>query len=205
MLDSPSYLEGLLLGAGLFTSVGPKDALVIRASLRTRHLYLIALVCAGSDALLIAFGMHGFALVLTRRPNVVSWLFDAGILALVCHGLLALRSVLRGGQPDIATSGTTASLRRTLLVVASVSLINPVSWIDTVLVIPAVMAGRTGVACRAVVAGAVTASLIWFLVLTYGTRTCRSFFEHRASMQVLDGTVALLMLSLAAHLVLMGA
>ncbi|WP_233409952.1 MULTISPECIES: hypothetical protein [Burkholderia] len=56
MLDTSAFLEGLLLGAGLFTSVGPKDAFVIERSISRSHLLSISLVCAGSGALLIELG-----------------------------------------------------------------------------------------------------------------------------------------------------
>ncbi|WP_272148353.1 hypothetical protein [Burkholderia cepacia] len=42
MLDTSAFLEGPLLGAGLFTSVGPKDAFVIKRSISSHHLFAIA-------------------------------------------------------------------------------------------------------------------------------------------------------------------
>ncbi|MCA3827752.1 MAG: LysE family transporter, partial [Burkholderia sp.] len=67
MLDTSAFIEGLLLGAGLFTSVGPKDAFVIKRSISSPHLLSIALVCAGSDALLIALGAQGLSSLLSRH------------------------------------------------------------------------------------------------------------------------------------------
>ncbi|WP_321930068.1 LysE family transporter [Burkholderia cenocepacia] len=72
MLDTSAFLEGLLLGAGLFTSVGPKDAFVIKRSLSSPHLLSIALVCAGSDAFLIVLGTHGLSALLSRHAAVVA-------------------------------------------------------------------------------------------------------------------------------------
>ncbi len=94
MLDTSAFLEGLLLGAGLFTSVGPKDAFVIKRSLSSPHLLSIALVCAGSDALLIVLGAHGLSALLSRHAAVVAAALWAGIAYLAGYGLLALRSAL---------------------------------------------------------------------------------------------------------------
>ncbi|WP_322011430.1 LysE/ArgO family amino acid transporter [Paraburkholderia sp. J12] len=202
-LDFPSFIEGLLLGAGLFASVGPKDAFVIKRSLTSRYLFLIAAVCAGSDALLIALGAGGFAAVLARHPAVVTVSLWCGVAWLAGHGVLALRAAVAGerSMPSLATLRG-APFGRTLFATAAVSLLNPSAWIDTVLVIGAIVAARAAPTRAPFALGAVAASFVWFLCLTYGSRSFRALFTRPAAWRVLDAFVALMMFGMAAHLAL---
>ncbi|AOI77958.1 LysE/ArgO family amino acid transporter [Burkholderia sp. NRF60-BP8] len=200
MLDTSAFLEGLLLGAGLFTSVGPKDAFVIKRSISSPHLLSIALVCAGSDALLIALGAHGLSSLLSRHPGVVAAALWAGIAYLAGYGLLALRAAIVGRRP--AHVGSASARReptrsRTVLAAAAVSLLNPYAWIDTVLLLGTVIASHAPSAREPFAIGAMTASLAWFLMLAYGARACRAWFARTLAWRVLDGFVAVTMLGFA--------
>ncbi|WP_322082038.1 LysE/ArgO family amino acid transporter [Burkholderia sp. BCC1972] len=201
MLDTSAFLEGLLLGAGLFTSVGPKDAFVIKRSISSPHLLSIALVCAGSDALLIALGAQGLSSLLSRYPAVVSAALWAGIAYLAGYGLLALRSAIVRRQPghaDGLCAGSGEPTRsRTVLATAAVSLLNPYAWIDTVLLLGTVIVSHPPSARAPFAIGAMTASLVWFLMLAYGARACRAWFARTLAWRVLDGFVAMMMLGFA--------
>lgn len=200
MLDTSAFIEGLLLGAGLFTSVGPKDAFVIKRSISSPHLLSIALVCAGSDALLIALGAQGLSALLSRHPGVVSAALWAGIAYLAGYGLLALRSAIRRRQPehvDDSRARHAPALSRTLLATAAVSLLNPYAWIDTVLLLGTVIVSHAPAERAPFAFGAMAASLAWFLTLAYGARACRAWFARTLAWRVLDLFVATMMLGFA--------
>lgn len=200
MLDTSAFLEGLLLGAGLFTSVGPKDAFVIKRSISSPHLLSIAIVCAGSDALLIVLGAHGLSSLLLHHPAIASAALWAGIAYLAGYGLLSLRSAIRRRQPghvDADGAGYGATRSRTLLAAAAVSLLNPYAWIDTVLLLGTMIANHAAAARMPFALGAMTASLAWFLMLAYGARACRAWFARVRAWRVLDLFVAVTMLGFA--------
>ncbi|RQS76811.1 lysine transporter LysE [Burkholderia sp. Bp8963] len=200
MLDTSALVEGLLLGAALFTSVGPKDTFVIKRSLSSAYPLFIAAICAGSDALLIAIGSLGLAAVLSHTPRIVSAALLAGIVYLACLGLLALRSAIRRTHPDAIHAGAAEPFARMALATAAVSLLNPYAWVDTVLVLGSIIASRPAGARLSIALGAVAASFIWFLSLTWAARRCRPLFAHAAAWRLLDGFVAALMISTAIHL-----
>lgn len=200
MLDTSAFIEGLLLGAGLFTSVGPKDAFVIKRSISSPHLLSIAVVCAGSDALLIMLGVQGLSSLLSRHPGVVLAALWAGIAYLAGYGLLALRSAIRRRQPehvDGPRTGSEPTRSRTVLATAAVSLLNPYAWIDTVLLLGTVIVSHTPAARAPFAIGAMTASLAWFLMLAYGARACRAWFARTLAWRMLDCFVAVMMLGFA--------
>jgi L-lysine exporter family protein LysE/ArgO len=200
VLDTSAFIEGLLLGAGLFTSVGPKDAFVIKRSISSPHLLSIAVVCAGSDALLIMLGVQGLSSLLSRHPGVVLAALWAGIAYLAGYGLLALRSAIRRRQPehvDGPRTGSEPTRARTVLATAAVSLLNPYAWIDTVLLLGTVIVSHTPAARAPFAIGAMTASFAWFLMLAYGARACRAWFARTLAWRVLDCFVAVMMLGFA--------
>ena len=201
MFDTSAFIEGLLLGFGLFTSVGPKDAFVIRRALTGRHLLVIVAICAGSDALLIALGTGGIAALLTRVPILLSICLWSGIGYLVWYGLRSLHSAIAGKRKaDAAGAERRHSFAQTVLATAAVSLLNPYAWVDTVLILGSIAAARTADARLPFTVGAVAASFAWFLFLAFFSRSCRWLFSHAMAWQALDAVVALMMLGMAAHL-----
>jgi L-lysine exporter family protein LysE/ArgO len=201
MSYTSAFAEGLLLGVGLFTSVGPKDAFVIRRSVIGRHLLLMVAVCAGSDALLIWLGAGGIAALLTRSPIILSLSLWCGIGYLVCHGLFALRAAI-GGKQNVDGTDTRQvhSFAQTLIATAAVSLLNPYAWVDTVLVLGSITASKTAGARWPFMVGAIAASFSWFFFLTYASHACRWLFSRVIAWRALDMFVAVMMLGLAAHL-----
>ena len=92
---SAAFLEGLLLCTGLFNLAGPKDTFVIGRSTTSRHLLLMSVTCAASDALLIVLGAYGLGAVLIGSPRMAAVAFDGAVCYLAYHGLVALRTAIR--------------------------------------------------------------------------------------------------------------
>ena len=49
-----AFVSGFSLGLGLIMAIGAQNAFVLRHGLRRSHVLPLVLICAGSDALLIA-------------------------------------------------------------------------------------------------------------------------------------------------------
>ncbi|MEZ2298262.1 LysE/ArgO family amino acid transporter [Variovorax sp. RCC_210] len=201
-----SFLEGLLLGAGLLIAIGPKDAFVIRSSIRGSSVLMLVAICALSDALLIAVGVAGLGVLVasSRWAMVSAMVFSIGYL--IYFGLQALAAAFRpvtafdgaaASGDTVQGAGAGASVVRMALFH---SLLTPYAWLDTVLVIGAVSATKAGEAKLAFAAGAMSASFIWFVFLTVGSRLAASLLRARRAWQLLDLAVALSMMVLAAKL-----
>lgn len=202
MLDTSVFVEGLLLGLGLFASVGPKDAFVIKRAICGEHLLLVVAICAGSDALLIALGAGGFAALLTSHPVIVSVALWGGIGYLLWHGALALCAAIRA-ERTVADNDVKHAFpfTKTLIATAAVSLLNPYAWVDTVLVLGSITASKSADARWPFALGAVVASCIWFLFLSHLSYACRGLFSRGIAWRALDGFVAVTMFGIAAHLI----
>ena len=55
--------SGFALGFSLILAIGAQNAFVLRAGLMRRHVLPLVLVCAISDAVLIAAGVAGFGAI----------------------------------------------------------------------------------------------------------------------------------------------
>jgi len=52
-------ISGFLLGATLIIAIGAQNAFILRQGLKREHVFVLCLICAVSDAALIAAGVAG--------------------------------------------------------------------------------------------------------------------------------------------------
>ena len=60
--------HGFLVGLSLILAIGAQNAFVLRQGSRREHVGAVVLVCALSDAVLIAAGVAGFGVLADRIP-----------------------------------------------------------------------------------------------------------------------------------------
>ena len=84
----PSLVAGFLACLGLIVAIGAQNAFVLRQGLRREHVFWVCVVCALSDAVLIAAGVAGFGFIVRQMPWLIEALRYGGAL------FLALISVL---------------------------------------------------------------------------------------------------------------
>ena len=167
-----------------------------------RRVIAVLLLCAAADALLMTAGVAGLAQVLGKAPVLTQLLTAGGAIFLAVYGWRALR---RGRQvaalqaalaPEIAPT-----LAQTLLQAAAFTFLNPHVYLDTVVLVGSVGA-QSGPQWPWFLAGACTASAVWFSALGYGARLLAGVFAKPRAWQVLDTVIGLTMLSLAGLLAL---
>ncbi|SFL98205.1 L-lysine exporter family protein LysE/ArgO [Desulfomicrobium norvegicum] len=199
MIFTP-FLQGLGTGAGLIIAIGAQNAFVLNRGLTRNHHLTVALICALSDALLITLGLSGMGIVLAHSEALAVWATWLGVAFLFWYGLRSFRSAMRSGSLE-AQERARMGLGATVAATLAVTFLNPHVYLDTVLLLGSI-GGRYPEAQRFFFgAGAVTASLLWFLALGLGARLLLPFFRHPRSWAVLDVLVGLTMWSVAASLV----
>jgi L-lysine exporter family protein LysE/ArgO len=197
-----AFATGFGTGFTLILAIGAQNAFVLRQGLMRAHVFAICLVCAVSDAVLIAAGVAGMGSIAAMAP----WLLDAltwgGAAFLFVYGALSLRRALRPGSLRAAASGAT-SLGAALATALAFTWLNPHVYLDTVGLIGAVSTQFAGRALKtAFAAGAMTASFVFFFGLGYGARLIAPVFERPRAWAVLDTAIAFVMWSIALSLVL---
>jgi L-lysine exporter family protein LysE/ArgO len=196
-------LEGFFLGASLIIAIGAQNAFVLRQGLVGRHVGPIVAICALSDAALISAGAAGMGTLI----NALSWLFVglafAGALFLAWYGVSAALRALHPGALE-AAKGEDLSLKAAIALVLALTWGNPHVYLDTVVLLGGI-SGRYPVDTRVFfAAGAMLASVVWFVTLGYGARLLQPVFRKPAAWRILDAIIAFVMLSLALKLGLEG-
>lgn len=196
-----AYLQGLVLGLGLIVAIGAQNAFVLRQGLRREHVGSVVLLCAVADAVLIAAGVFGMAQALGERPAVAQALALVGAAFLAWYGWRAWQRVRR---PEALQAGTGPQglARRTVLAqAAAFTLLNPHVYLDTVLLVGSIGAQQPAALRGWFVAGACTASALWFSLLGFGARRLAPWFAHPRAWQWLDAAIGATMWVLAALMV----
>jgi len=201
LLAVPVFAQGLALGLGLIVAIGAQNAFVLRQGLRREHVGSVVLFCALADAVLIAAGVLGMAQALGKAPGLARALAVVGAIFLAGYGALALRRA-RHAQHLQAAEGR-AGLRRgaALAQAAAFTLLNPHVYLDTVLLVGSIGAQQTPALRGWFIAGASSASLLWFALLGYGARWLAPWFARPSAWQVLDTLIGVTMFVLAGLLV----
>jgi L-lysine exporter family protein LysE/ArgO len=192
--------QGFLLGLSLIVAIGAQNAFVLRQGLLRRHVLAVCLICALSDALLIAAGVAGFGALVERLPalpRVMAWL---GAAFLFWYGLTRFREALHPAGLRAAEEGA-VSLRAAAATCLAFTWLNPHVYLDTVVLLGGIATRFAGSARLAFGVGAVVASFLFFFALGYGARLLAPWFARPGAWRVLDTAVGLTMWLLALKLV----
>ncbi|MCK9708741.1 MULTISPECIES: LysE/ArgO family amino acid transporter [Pseudomonas] len=194
-----SYLNGLLIAAGLIMAIGTQNAFVLAQGLRREHHVAVAMLCIFCDAILVAAGVFGLANVLAQNPTLLAVARWGGVIFLSWYGLQALRRACSRQSLEHSAAVGRKSLRTVLLSALAVTLLNPHVYLDTVLLIGS-LGAQQGVP-GAYVAGAASASLLWFSSLALGAAWLAPWLARPATWRMLDLMIAVMMFSVAVQLI----
>ncbi|APZ53900.1 LysE/ArgO family amino acid transporter [Salipiger abyssi] len=191
-------ISGFALGLSLILAIGAQNAFVLRQGLSGAHVFAVCLLCALSDAVLIAAGVAGFGSLTAALPGLEAAMRWLGAGFLLCYGARTLYSAWRGGE-SLRAGVAAGSLRAALLTCLALTWLNPHVYLDTVVLLGAVSAqydNRLGFAL-----GAMSASVVFFFTLGYGARALAPVFARPAAWRALDLGIGLTMWAIAAKLI----
>ncbi len=192
-------LTGFATGGSLILAIGAQNAFVLRQGLARAHVLPLVLLCAISDAVLIAAGVAGFGVLVAAFPALPQIMALGGAGFLAVYGALRLRAAWRGSYA-LELSGRSAGLWRTLAIGAAFTWGNPHVYLDTLGLIGAVSTRFEGVERAAFGGGAVAASFAFFFSLGFGARLLAPVMTSARAWRILDAGVGVLMWALAAGL-----
>lgn len=196
-----SGLAGLGFGLSLIIAIGAQNAFVLRQGLRREHVLAVVVVCAASDAALIAVGVGGLGALLQLVPWLLVAVRIGGALFLLTYGALAARRAIRPAALSTETSGQSTPLLATVATCVALTWLNPHVYLDTVVLLGSVAATH-GADRWWFGLGAALGSILWFSILCYGARLLRPVFARPTAWRVLDLLVAIVMVGLAVSLLI---
>ncbi|MEM1038914.1 MAG: LysE family transporter [Pseudomonadota bacterium] len=192
---------GFLLGGGLIIAIGAQNAFLLRQGLLRQHVFVLCLVAAFSDAVLIIIGVAGFGTIVSANENLLFWVTLAGAVFLFAYAALAAFRAFKPQAMGVETRGAT-SLKAALATLLAFTFLNPHVYLDTVVLVGGISGQYDGWARAAFCAGACLASFVWFFSLGYGARWLTPLFQKPSAWRVLDTLIAIIMALLAMSLLM---
>ena len=200
MVEAPTsaFGTGFAIGLSLIMAIGAQNAFVLRQGLMRRHVFAVALFCAGSDALLISAGVAGNSLFIADVAKRYSGLlFGFASIWLAVYGALRLRDAIRGDGHISHHNGVQTGLGPTLAITAMLTFGNPHVYLDTVVLIGAVSLQFEAMNKLYYGLGAAISSFVFFFSLVYGARFLAPYMERPTAWRILDTGIAAIMFALA--------
>lgn len=193
-------LPGLLAGLSLIIAIGAQNAFLLRLGLARNHVGVAVFICAASDALLIVAGIGGLGVAVRSVPVALVVLKWIGIAYLLWY---AIRSFRSAAHPEVLLPGDqdSKSLRTVIAMTLAFTFLNPHVYLDTVLLL-----GSIGNQYRPdqwwFALGASCASILWFCTIGFGARAASRLMSRPLTWRILDITIGIVMLLIAARLLL---
>jgi L-lysine exporter family protein LysE/ArgO len=201
MHNSLIFINGLALSAGLIIAIGAQNAFLLNRALRCQHQYAIAWFCSIADASLICLGIFGMGSLVQAQPQLLFWITCGGAVFLLLYGALSFRSAAMQHTMTRDSGNSEYSLIKALTITASLSLLNPHVYLDTVVLLGGISTQYLGLEKIWFGAGAVSASFIWFFGLAWGAQWLMPLFKNPTAWRVLDGLIGLIMWVISASLI----
>jgi len=194
-----AIVPGFLAGLSLIIAIGAQNAFVIRQGLTKKYVLLTVLICACSDALLIALGASGLGALIKSNKDLLEFVRWFGVAYLLWFAFKSARSALKSAALNSAGEAS-ADKKSVVLTVLALTFLNPHVYLDTVILLGSI-SNQFGSDKWFFVAGAIIASFLWFTSIGFGAKSASRFMSCPIFWKVLDSLIAAIMLSIAAFLV----
>ncbi len=200
-----TFLYGFALGMGLIISIGAQNIFIIKQAIKRQYSYIAASICIVCDIVLIGISVNFTQFLLHYLPVLRTAFLAAAIIFLVIYGGLSIKSGLSRVPITQNTwkSQHTISLSNIILLALSFSLLNPQALLDTVILIGGVASTYQSTYIQnEFMIGAIVASILWFLGLTYTVRCFSHFLQHDRAWRIIELVSGMIMLAIATHLLI---
>lgn len=196
------FLRGLGLSAGLIIAIGAQNAFVLRQGLKHEHHLLVAALCALSDALLILAGGMGLGYLVQEIPLLLPVAKWVGVIFLLYYASQAARRAMKPESLSSSTSGpSTVSMGKVVWTTLAFTWLNPHVYLDTVLLVGGLASTFSGLSRIAYLIGAIGASFVWFFGLSIGAAFLAPLLRSTRAWQLLEISIALILLLSAGLLI----
>lgn len=194
-----TFFYGMSVSFSLILAIGAQNAFVLKQGLKQEFVFIVCLICAISDAILIAVGVFGLGTIITQHPMIATLAKYAGAIFLFWYGLKNFISSFKGGNGLIAGGQDTQHFKKIIALTLAFTWLNPHVYLDTLVLIGTLSTPFHDKISFAI--GAMSASFIFFFSLGYGARVLEPIFKNPKAWQVLDFMIAVVMWGIAFSLI----
>ncbi|KQQ33678.1 amino acid transporter [Duganella sp. Leaf126] len=199
-MELGALLKGMGLGGGLIVAIGSQNAYLLRQALKREYVYTCIAICIACDVMLIGAGVAGMGEIINRLPVLLFWIKVTGAAFLFWYGVRAAKAAWQSTSFTLDKKDTAANKSQVIAAMLAFSLLNPHVYLDTVVLLGSVGGQQPGHGPWYFAAGAMLASVIWFIGLGLGAQYLIPVFKRPVAWRILDGLIAMLMWLLAVSL-----
>lgn len=196
-----AFIEGLTLCFSLIISIGLQNSFVLRQGIAKSHNFIIALICASGDSILILAGVYGLGVILKSNDLLLKFFYWGGVSFLLAYAAFAFRSSFKRQKLEIDNQPKVLSLRKVVITSLVVTFLNPNAYLDTCILIGSISTQIADPEKLSFATGAMLASIIWFFALSFGSRFLAPMFAKPKAWRVLDFIIGCIMLAIAISLI----
>ena len=195
-----TLLSGFSIGLSLILAIGAQNAFVLKQGLLRKHVFLVCLICALSDAILITLGVMGFGEIVLAYPWIELFSKYAGAFFLISYGLISLYSSAKNTHNLIPSKDSKDSISSTVITCLAFTWLNPHVYLDTVIMLGSISTQFSETHLFGL--GAITASFAFFFSLGFGASRLTSYFEKPRTWQILEVCIGATMIILGINLLI---
>lgn len=196
-----SFVKGFVVTITLILAIGAQNAYILKLGLLKQHVFKAAMICIFFDAILITSGVYGLGLFIKGNQFLINSIAIFGISFLCFYAFISFKSALKNESLKIDEETKTSPVKEVITLILVFTLLNPHTYLDTVLLIGGIGANIADPFKIYFAIGATTASTVWFLSLGYGARLLIPIFKKPLTWKILDISIGLLMLFIASTLI----
>ncbi len=192
---------GFSLGLSLILAIGAQNAFVLKQGLKQQHVFVVCLICALSDAILITAGVIGFGAIVQKFPLIEQISRYAGAAFLLLYAVLSFKTAFTADHALNAEGKDVGSIFTAVLTCLAFTWLNPHVYLDTVVLLGSISTQYEGEQLAFNV-GAVVASFVFFFSLGYGAKLLIPIFKNPNAWKILEFIIGFVMLGLGISLLL---
>ncbi|MCH4246687.1 MAG: LysE/ArgO family amino acid transporter [Acinetobacter populi] len=194
-----NFVAGLSIGFSLILAIGAQNAFVLRQGLKKQYVFMICLICALSDSILIFLGVTGFAKIIQHYPIIVVIAKYLGAVFLFAYGGKHFYSAIQHNDSLQPSATEHHNIYQMIAMSLAFTWLNPHVYLDTLFLIGAVSVQYQDDSYLFAL-GAMMASWIFFFSLGFGARLLLPLFRQPRAWQILDLLIGLVMWGIALSL-----
>lgn len=158
-----SIISGALFVIGIIAGIGPQNLNTINHAILRNYHYHVAFTCFIADSILILIG--GTWLSITKSHIIINMINLIGVIFISWYLLIKLKALFQKHQQKI--NPQLISKNKAILRALALTWLNPLVFIDTIIIIGGNVTHYVGLAKITFLIGAILGDFIWLFGLSY--------------------------------------
>ena len=201
MQDISFILLGFFTGLSLILAIGAQNIFVIEQGLKKQYVFLVCLICAISDLLLIFFGIFLFEYFRDFFNNIIELIFNILLLAFLIYFVIS-KIKIKYDELNIDFENNSISLKNTVIKTLGFTYLNPHVYSDTVFFLGNFSKNFLIIQKYYFGLGAAIASILFFFSLGFLSKFLSKYLQKQIVWKFINSFIVVFMSILAFYVLL---